>query len=79
MSKRDVKQQVTKEIIQAIGEIMSKYNLKCTKTEEVAYCDVCDDAVETFDYWRLQANQYKIEMEDIFVALQPTEYGKVKE
>lgn len=68
--------QVSKEIKEALSEIMDKYSLRMMFTPIDLWNE--DDELVTFMEWFLCGNEYEIAIEDICTDLLPKEYGKVK-
>jgi len=68
--------QVQQEIVDAIGEIMDKYNLVMKRNRYLLYDG--DDAQVSITEWILSASQYDIEIETICAQLLPQDYGKVE-
>ena len=68
--------QVQREIVDAIGEIMGKYNL-VMKREHYFLSYAADERVYLTE-WELSASQYNIGIENICAQLLPLDYGKVE-
>jgi len=72
----NLEQQVRQEIVDAIGEIMDKYNLEMCRSHTFFYDQ--DDERIMLTEWNLSANQYHIDIETICEQLLPLDYGKVE-
>jgi len=79
MSSSQLERQVTREIQDAIGEIMSKYGLVMRKRSDQIECEDCGATTAFETYYELQTNYIKIDVNiDILEKLLPIEYGKAK-
>jgi len=74
--KAQLEHQVQQEIVDAIGEIMDKYNLEMKRERYLLYDD--DDEQVGITEWELSAALYAIAIETICEQLLPQDYGKVE-